>query len=392
MLFVLSSFIYAGIFELYGTGDYNADYSAASAGRGSVSLAYTDSLTSSYRNPALLAHIQFTGLEAGIRSKFSYISDFGYNESIMLFDYINLMIPLGKKGGMQFGLNPLTSARAEYQIKTHYITEIIKNTGDIYSISLGMGYRFHENIYAGLTWEMLFGGYVQSNQITFSNPDFYSSERYFSKGVDGRRFTLGFLALYNNLNIGLTYSHPYTMKYKSFEYDSYNSYVYNEPLDTTLTHDIILPREMSAGLAFKIGRRHYLMTDYTYRYLKNTEGLRLFNPLRPDFNSSGSHHLGVGYERRGAVGLFIPFFESLTYRTGAFYDQNHLSVEMSRYGISAGLGIPFNNFKSRIDLSLNYGLNSGIVFENIDIDESFFQVKISVNSIERWFNTRGKYR
>ncbi len=391
-LFVLTTLTYGGIFELYGLGQYNTDHSAASHGRGKVSLAYTDTLVSNFRNPALLANVQFTGLEAGVRSKFSHISDFGFNESLLLFDYVNLMIPLGKKGGLQFGLNPLASARAEYQIKTNYITEIIKNTGDLYSLSLGLGYKFHQNVYAGMSWEMLMGSYTQSNQIDFSNPEFYSSEQVFSKGLDGRRLTLGFILSKADFNAGLTYSHPYNMKYKSMEYNSYSAYVYNEPVDTTLIHENVLPRELSMGLSMKMGRRHYLMTDYSYRFLPNSEGLAEFNPIRPDFESTSSHHLGIGYERRGAVGLFVPFFESLTYRTGAFYDQNHLSVDMSRYGLSAGLGIPFNNFKSRVDVSVNYGLNLGTIFDNIDIDESFLQIKISVNSIERWFNTRGKYR
>lgn len=391
IMFGIVSGLNGGIFDLYGTGIYGLDYSAAAFGRGGVSVAYTDTLTGN-TNPAQLAHIRFTELEAGLNTRFSYISDFGYNESTVRFDYANLMIPAGVKGGLQFGINPVSTARAEYQIQTSYITEIIKSTGDIYALSLGFGYQITPNFSGGISFEMLTGGYTLSNQIRFSNSDYYSSERYYSKGIDGRRITLGTVWSHKDLTIGLAYAYPYSMKYKTLQYDSYNEYVYNEPVDTTLTHDIIIPRELSAGIALKMGRRHYLMSDCKYWHLQDASLLKDFNPINPGYASSASYHLALGYERRGAVGLFIPFFESLTYRTGVFYDKHRLSTDYKRYGISAGIGIPFNNFKSRIDVGFNYGLNSGDIFENIEMDESFFQIKISVNSIERWFNTRGKYR
>jgi hypothetical protein len=391
ILFILISSLNAGIFELYGTGAYGTDYSASAFGRGGISTAYTDTLSGS-TNPAQLAHVQFTELEAGLNTRFSYISDFGYNESSVRFDYANLMIPVGRKGGLQLGIHPISSARAEYQINTSYITEIIETIGDIYSLSLGFGYQIASRIYGGIAFELITGGYTLSNEILFSNDAYYSSEKYFSKGIDGRRLTLGTVVDLNNLTIGVRYAHPYRMKYKTLEYNSYSEYVYNEPVDTTLTHHIIIPRELSAGMAMKIGRRHYLMSDYTLRYLQDASLLKSFNPINPDHTSSSSHHLAAGYERRGAVGLFVPFFQSLTYRTGVFYDKQGLGTDFQRYGISAGLGIPFNNFKSRIDVGLHYGLNSGDIFENIEMNESFFQIKISVNSIERWFNTRGKYR
>jgi hypothetical protein len=123
ILFILISSLNAGIFELYGTGAYGTDYSASAFGRGGISTAYTDTLSGS-TNPAQLAHVQFTELEAGLNTRFSYISDFGYNESSVRFDYANLMIPVGRKGGLQLGIHPISSARAEYQINTSYITEI----------------------------------------------------------------------------------------------------------------------------------------------------------------------------------------------------------------------------------------------------------------------------
>lgn len=327
-----------------------------------------------------------------MNSRISHISDFGYNESSVRFDYANLIIPVGKKGGLQLGIYPISSAQAEYQIKTSYITEVLKTTGDIYSLSLGFGYKIAPRFYGGVAFELITGGYTLSNEIRFSNDAYYSSEKYYSKGIDGRRITLGTIVSMDNLTLGLRYVHPFSMKYKTLEYNSYSEYIYNEPVDTTLTHHIVIPRELSAGIAWRIGRRHYLMSDYTYRNIQHASLLKVFNPVNVDYTSSTSHHLAAGYERRGAVGLFVPFFQSLTYRTGVFYDKHRLGTDYQSYGISAGFGIPFNNFKSRIDVGFNYGLNSGDIFEDIEMNETFFQIKISINSIERWFNTRGKYR
>lgn len=152
-----TTFVQAGIFDLYGTGNYGNDLSVSASGRGGTSVAYTDSLTVGVKNPALLSHVRFTGLETGVKTKISHISNFGYNESSVRFDYVNLLIPVGLRGGMLIGFNPLTTAKAEYQVATPYTTEILTNNGDIYTISLGMGYRIFNNFHLGLSLHMQAG-------------------------------------------------------------------------------------------------------------------------------------------------------------------------------------------------------------------------------------------
>jgi hypothetical protein len=344
------------------------------------------------KNPALLSHVRFTGLETGVKTKISHISNFGYNESSVRFDYVNLLIPVGLRGGMLIGFNPLTTAKAEYQVATPYITEILTNNGDIYTISLGMGYRIFNNFHLGLSLQMLTGGYTQSDQIIFDNPEYATAEQYISRGIDGRRMVLGTLLAYEKLSIGLSYAQTYSMTYHTYNYNSYSHFIYNDPEDTIRSEKIILPNELSAGISLRLSRKLFWVSDYTFRSMSKSSNLTNFNTIKTTHNPTHSHSLAVGLEKRGAVGLFVPLRESITYRIGAFYDENGLSLDYRTMGLSGGLGIPFNNFKSRIDVSFIYGLNSGVIFENINLDESFYQIKVSVNSIERWFNTRGKYR
>jgi len=388
----------AGIFDLYGTGNYGNDHSVSASGRGGTSVAYTDTLTFGVKNPALLSFARFTGLETGLKTKISHVSDFGYNESSVRFDYVNLLIPVGSRGGMLIGFNPLTAAKAEYQIITPYTTEILTNSGDIYTVSLGMGYRIYNNLHAGLSLQMLTGGYTQSDQIKFSNSEYNSAERYISHGIDGRRIVLGTLLAGKKLSIGLSYAQTYSMTYHTYNFRSYSHFIYNDPIDTVRSEKVILPNELSAGFTLKLSQMLFFMSDYTVRSMSNPSNLENFNAIKTAHNSTASHSFGAGLEKRGAVGLFVPLRESITYRLGVFYDENRLSLDYRSMGLSGGLGIPFNNFKSRIDVSFIYGLNSGVIFENTileektSLDESFYQIKISVNSIERWFNTRGKYR
>lgn len=393
LFFLISTaLVQAGIFDLYGTGNYGNDLSVSASGRGGTSVAYTDSLTVGVKNPALLSHVRFTGLETGLKTKISHISDFGYNESSVRFDYVNLLIPLGSRGGMLIGFNPLTSAKAEYQIAKSYTTEILTNSGDIYTLSLGLGYRVHDNYHLGLSLQMLTGGYTQSDQINFENPEYDAAERYITHGIDGRRIVLGSLLSFDKLSLGLSYAHAYSMTYHTYNYNTYSHFIYNDPSDTLRSEKIILPNELSAGISLKLSQRLFLTSDYAYRTIQTPSNLTGFNAMNTTHSPSPSHSLGIGLEKRGAVGLFVPLRESITFRCGAFYDKNALSLDYNTKGITGGLGIPFNNFKSRIDVSFIYGLNSGVIFENIHLNESFYQIKVSVNSIERWFNTRGKYR
>ncbi len=392
IFFVSAPLIQAGIFDLYGTGNYGNDLSVSASGRGGTSVAYTDSLTVGVKNPALLSHVRFTGLETGLKTKISHITNSGYNESTVRFDYINLLIPVGSKGGMHIGFNPLTSAKAEYQITQSHTTEILTNSGDIYTISLGLGYRIYNNVHLGISLQMLTGGYTQSDQIVFDNPAYDTAERYVTHGIDGRRIALGTLLTYNNLSMGLSYSHTYSMTYHTYNYKTYSHFIYNDPTDTLRSTNIILPNELNAGISLKLSNKLFFISDYTYRGIASPEKLKDFNTIKSNHNPTSSHSLGIGLEKRGAVGLFVPLRESVTYRFGAFYDKNGLSLDYKTMGVTAGVGLPFNNFKSRIDVSFIYGLNSGDIFENTSLDESFYQIKVSVNSIERWFNTRGKYR
>src|SRR5690606_24084456 len=94
-------------------------------------------------------------------------------------------------------------------------------------------------------------------------------------------------------------------------------------------------------------------------------------------------------------GFYIPNYNSFTsywstvvYRVGVKFEETGLRIkneEINNFGISFGLGLPVRNF-SNINFDFEYGkrgtLNAGL------IEENYFNVKLSLSLIDRWFVQR----
>jgi len=73
------------------------------------------------------------------------------------------------------------------------------------------------------------------------------------------------------------------------------------------------------------------------------------------------------------------------------------NVPVQTVGISLGLGLPFTQFRNRIDAAFICEYNSGTLYEQSGIDpirvsEFVYHLKVSISIAETWFRTRSIVR
>lgn len=397
---LLGGNLFGSIFDTYGIGRVGINYSVASAGRGYTAALYNNSLTINFQNPASLAMTKYAGFNLGIKSHFNNIDPFGYTESAVDFSYGTIIFPFSKKGGCSIGLVPIASANSTYNIRNNSggYTEQIINDGKLYSANINIGYKVLPFLDVGFGYEFLTGGYNFIKDIDFDDESLQSANLTSDYGIDGRQLSTGAVLSYKDkINFGISYSFVFNMEQKIINiYDATNNYYSLK--DTTYSADDILPNKLNIGVTYNINKKYRLNLEFlTYGF----DNIDEVNPVYENGGVNNYSHFGFGLEKSGGNSIFDSFFKKMILRTGCFYNSNyyHNSSDdaVISKGITFGIGIPYNKFKSRIDLSFVLERNSGTIYEHqstgeLNIDENVYRLQISFLTTEKWFNTKGKYR
>lgn len=405
----LGSLLFAGIFEQYGLGKVGLNYSVAALGRGKSSVAYSDSLALNLQNPANLAYIRRAGIEMSIQSNHNQLTGIGNTSNYTGFSYGLLKFPLSSKGAFTLGIIPLSVSNASYRIADEQLsyTETHRSAGSIYAINLGAGYAFFPKgqLALGVSADYLIGGYTIANSIDFgsaSNLTPVQIER--DEEFSGLQFSAGMnIRPFKNLSMGAAYtligtsSRREITRYMAISPSYYYAYV-----DTSQISDTnIFPEQLRVGLALRLSPQYILTADWMrYQFTENASVFSI-NPLYEGASYKPFDHYGVGFEKQGILSEYVPFQQSLTYRFGAFYESQYLSNANGEapktYGVSLGIGIPFNQYRNRIDAAFVLEYNRGTIYEDagghvLSANEFVYHFTVSISIAETWFNTRGKYR
>ncbi|MEA1986171.1 MAG: hypothetical protein U9N76_01620 [Candidatus Marinimicrobia bacterium] len=400
VVLIFSVNMFGSIFDTYGIGRIGIDYSVASAGCGYTHTAYDGNLSVNFQNPASLSNTKYAGFALGIKSHFNNISPFGYTESPTEFSYGTIILPMTKKGGISFGLKPIASASSTYNINNSSAgySEEIKNTGKIYSANINVGYKILPFLDIGVGYEFLSGGYNIVKFLDFTDESMISSSLFSDYGIDGGGISAGLvLSMRDKINFGVSYTHVLNVNQRVINtYNAVgNSYITQ---DTVNYNNNILPNKLNIGITYNVNEKLHLNFEYL-NY--NFSDVKLVNSIFESGGINNYSQFGIGLERSGTNSEFDSFFKKVTYRFGGFYKNNyyHNSLDESviSKGITVGFGIPYNKFKSSVDLSFVLEKNSGTIYESqiidaVNIDETVYRVGISFLTTEKWFNTKGKYR
>ncbi len=408
MILFTFSFALAGVFELYGIGKVGLNYSVASTGRGKASTAYSDSLTANLQNPANLAYIRKAGMEMSMNSNHNHISGTGNTNNYTGFSYGLLKFPVAGKGAFSLGITPLTTANASYQIvdEAQQYRESTYLQGNIYSSSLNFAYSFFKKgqLALGLGAEFLIGGYMIMKNIDFENVTLADVSIEKNESFTGSQFSGGIsITPIPQLTLGAAYTYVnHSSRREITHYMSEAASRFYSYLDSAAYSDSdVFPAQLRAGLALTLAPRYILTVDWMQYRFTDIAADFSFNPFYEGAQIRSFNHYGLGFEKQGTLSEYLPYYRSLTYRGGIFYEQHYMAdsqgLPVRTLGLTLGLGLPFTEYRNRIDAAFVCEYNTGTIFEADGIDairvnEFVYHFTLSITIAETWFHTQGKYR
>ncbi|MCF7832584.1 MAG: hypothetical protein K9N05_03270 [Candidatus Marinimicrobia bacterium] len=405
-LLMFFSFGFAGVFELYGLGKIGLNYSVSALGRGKSSTAYSDSLSVNLQNPANLAFIRKAGIEMSVNTNHNAIVGTGNTDNYTGFSYGMLKFPLSQKGGFTLGLAPLTRSHTSYQIVGDQYSETASSIGNIYSATIGAGYSFfkHGELAVGASADFLIGGYNIIKEMDFISDSFSDVMIETDEGFTGWKFSGGITVKpFEKLSLGASYSYVSNSSRRQItNYMTNNAGYFYSYIDTLeYNNTSVFPNRFSVGLAYMPIPRYIFTIDWMQYQFDDLASDFSFNPFYEGSQILPFNHYGLGFEKRGQLSEYLPYYQSLTYRAGVFYEEKYMAnsqgIPVKTYGLSLGLGVPFTKYQNRVDAAFMVEYNTGTIYEQtgiqpVNVDELVYSFNLSIMIAENWFSTRGKYR
>lgn len=405
-LLIVQVTLSASVFGVYGIGLPLQNSTATDLGRGSVSTAYTDSISANLNNPALLYAIRRSGIEAGLQGNYVRNRHGNISEAKSTFDGAMLKVPLGLKGGLMIGMVPLYRSNVEYLMSNDQFSEQINTTGEVYAFTIAAGYKVAAKLSVGLSLEAISGSIRYETIVDVADEDATDVRLFRSNGFDGRCMSGGISWQPTaKMTVGAVYAHNFwTSRREIFERgasDGTYYFLYSDK-DTTNYNENIMPDALTLGISYRLDNGSSVMADYHLMNYNSISDNLVFSSFSQG-TYENFHRFAAGWERSGTHQMFAPYYKKVTLRAGMIYDRGMISLDGGNpyrsAGLTLGLGLPLNNFTHRIDAALVLGRTSGTIYvpdnateDIINEQEFFIHFKISLIAMEKWFNTKGKYR
>lgn len=428
-------------YSRYGLGDPISFQFVPSASMGGLKAAYNSVADLNLANPAALGHLRSTAFDMGVFYKHSALTESSTGNSARANDgkmsFISLAFPLTRaweiekdslrtglpiQWGMAFTLAPHSTVGYDVRV-TRQLEDIgqveYQYTGDgtRYRVNWGNGVSY-KGLAVGANLGFLFGTVSDVNTIDFQDSLYIYAfdERflreeyttgllwdvglqydYYLKNKEGARehsfikdkhFTFGFYASgSNNMSVLST---ERQLRYGSF---------YSQ--DTILSTDDVqgrmkLPLTVGGGVAFT----HGLFWKIGANYESSFWGSQFEYDAR-QINMGNSYEIAIG-------GEFCPmprdldiknYGQRIRYRLGGYYGKDPRivgsganAVQLDKYGLTFGLGLPLKPVKSGILGYVNAGFEVGYLGNSDLINETFFQFNLAFTLNDgSWFR-RSRFR
>ncbi len=395
-------------YSRYGLGDLVPTQNIANRAIGGLSIPYADLKTVNFVNPASYSRLRVTtfdvGLEYDSRTMIPSNSSQKFRSAYLIPSYLQLGLPLNKRGtwGMNLGMRPIT--RVSYDIVTSTrLSEIdsvvyqFKGNGGSYQVYLGTGFgtrKFSIGFNAGY----MFGNKDYSTRVVFVN-DTVNYKK--SNSADSTNFG----GIFANAGIQYTISIGRTTSLKlgingslenklnasrdisreTFEFNAIGGTVVIDSVfrQSGQKGKIIYPASYGVGFILEkedqwlVGAEYNITQWDNFRYFDETDKVRTNWTLR------------VG-------GQFIPninsksYWSRVAYRVGAYMGPDYIEVNenLPQYAFTFGAGFPvrrnvYTNQYTTINTSFEIGARGN---KSNAIRENIFKVAVGLNLSDIWFN------
>lgn len=397
-------------YSALGLGDMQFTGSAWMSAMGQVSQGISSPFLINNQNPASYHALQLTTFDVAARGSLINLktSTSSSTTNTGTYGYFALAFPLSQKlkWGASFGLMPYTGVG--YNISRNVsqagitATENITGTGGLSRFYIGSGIRVYKGLSAGVNASYLYG---QSNNTMFLNIS--RQDTMFNLAEFRNRYIGDF-----QFDIGLQFTDTFVRKQDKYKwtagvtlspqvqlsaYDNYS--VRTMPIgsssassgggigkDTVVDRSnvkgtVTLPMMIKGGVHFQKLDAWGVGIDLGYY---NWENYRAFG-LRDSLKNTLS--VGIGASIIPNAYAIKNYVKRVEYRAGFRYDNGNLKVNdqnINTYAISAGLGLPLGQAKSRLNISAEYMVRGTTA--NRLVREEYFSFTIGLIICDKWFH------
>ena len=392
-------------YSRYALGDPRGGTHVGLRAMGSASTAYAAPFSINPDNPASYSMLRFTTYEGageGSRKTLSLGSN-DFSSGTAALSYVRVGIPLGKYGGMAFGVQPET--RVYYRVASDTLLERgLGRTASEYTGEGGTNYAYIglagklKGFSAGANFGYLFGNIERTAIKSFLDPDTAQTlnSRYRSiTRIGGVYAKLGAqyeakVAEKYTLRIGATANLRQDITARREETtESIRRYVGLGSFRDTLVRVeplrdvIVIPLSYSGGIGLSREDKWGVYLDYRatrwsdYRFFGATDSL-----------TDNAWRVGIG-------GEFTPrptardLASRITYRAGFSYGQDYLRLRGGDFSVlaaTAGVSLPFRRSADRIHAGLEVGRRRPEV--EALTREGYVRFTLGLSLIDRWFVKR----
>lgn len=381
-------------------------------------------------NPASYSYLQTFSLDVGVFAKYNQLNDEKNTSKVWTgnIDYVAFAFPLrnpindvyeGKKSntkmGMAFALMPHSNVSYnivsnQSDVESGQIERSYIGSGGSYKFLSGYGIKY-KDLAAGLNLGYLFGKVDYQRNLDYIDLPFAYQNRYSTNyNISGFIWNAGLIysRVLNKKQVEKDKSKPSKLISLGLRGNSVQGFSTNANLlnylvqalpngtnrDTILSVSDVsgkgkLPFELGFGSHYYHGEKWSVGFDYTF-----TAWDQYYNDANEEKAGSlqNANRIAVGGYFRPDYKSFDNFFERVFYRYGAFYNTDPRSLngdQLSGYGVSLGLGMPFI-YQRKISY-LNLGVQYGQRGQLLPISEKYVKISLGVTfNDDEWF-LKSKY-
>ena len=386
-------------YSFYGIGDVRFKGTNENRAMGGLSFV-PDSIHINIQNPALLSSLKLTAFSVGGTFSPTKLKTTTQNEKAQRtsLDYLAIALP-AKSFTVGFGLMPYSSVGYSIRNADAALNQQnqFEGKGGINRVYTTLSYKINANFSIGVDAQYNFGS-IETKKITVQGDVQYGTRELNTSDVGGF-----------SLNTGISYKRKINKKIDFFS-----------GLTFTPQSNLTLKNERSVAIVQAFSGGEIVIGDSYDIPLSNTKlklpsklslgsgigdlkkwfvGAELALQSKSDFGNRFDNVTNVSYENgiKGSVGgFFVPKYNSfseywkrITYRGGFRYENTGLVINkhaINDAAVSVGLGFPFGNTFSNINVGVEFGqrgtTKSGLIQEN------YTNISIGLSFNDRWFIKR----
>jgi len=348
-------------------------------------------------NPAAFSCIDSTSFlfELGVSGLLSNFSTASASTTKFTgnLDYFAMQFPVSKWFGMSAGILPYSFTGYNFAAKdtmfmhhsndTIAINQLFSGNGGISQVYLGFSADLFKRLSLGVNGYYMFGTInhfraleISSSANNATYPSVYHSE-------------LAVRSL--NVRFGLQYSQPLRQKKDLLVIGAI--YEFQSKLGSTFTNTLFgldtvpsgeiknafqLPNVYGAGLTYSYDNRLLVGADFQFQQFAMAKFQNEIDTLSNRMKIS----VGGEYIHKPTSNKYI---ERMSWRLGGNYTSSYINVNDGQspqnFAITAGVGFPFRNSKSVVNLNFEYGKIGSTAI----LQEQYFRFGINLTLNENWF-------